>query len=701
MSTKRAIKSTEKKVAADLKQALKQEKPVIRPARTPFWFEKFMFFLSSDGYLVLGYVVILISCINYTCHTNSSNSGRDLQQTEILYRRHLKRGDVYVHADVQGAIPIFVKNKPGTPAGNLCVATSSAWDSKALMGAWWVNADQVSKTTPSGEYLATGGFVIRGDKNQLPPAQLLLGFAVMFQISEESVKNHTKHRVGDEVATLKGGIESKEEEGLLLCPDLKTLGEAEIEYINPHNEYDSSDEHNGKIEERRDEGHAEITEIYQQADESDSSDEENGEWEERREGKRANPLLNGEAKSDYSGSEEEEAKIEEEMTADDDLRDTREYNNTGAKVEKTSELEKNAISSQEEAGSKQQPDNITARPTKHLSARERRLLKKGIPVEQASGQRENSEPPSSTNIPSRTSTPSVAASTATTHIRGKRGKNKKLTTKYQHQDEEDRELALRLLGSAPKPDKLREAAQSKADRQAELEAQKQRRRAQHDRAAQAERERQMTLQQQQLGSQEGGGGGADGGDAQLDDADTAADISCLPSLVGTPVVSDEIIAAIPVCAPWLALGQYKYRAKLEPGNVKKGKAVKEILGKWVSDAAATVNAMEKGRGAWKKEPNTGDGEGEVVDENVNAEVKEEGNGPDRTRHDLKQLAVMELELIKGWRDVEVVNTLHVGKVKIVSGGAGKGDKGDKRKGGKAGGGGRKGGKAGKGKGGKK
>lgn len=53
-SSAKALKSTEKKVTADLKKGLKQEKQVLRPARKPFWFEKFTFFISSDGYLVLG-----------------------------------------------------------------------------------------------------------------------------------------------------------------------------------------------------------------------------------------------------------------------------------------------------------------------------------------------------------------------------------------------------------------------------------------------------------------------------------------------------------------------------------------------------------------------------------------------------------------------------------------------------------------------
>jgi predicted ribosome quality control (RQC) complex YloA/Tae2 family protein len=55
-SSEKALKSHEKKVTADLKKGLKQEKQVLRQAREPFWFEKFIFFISSEGYLVLGYV---------------------------------------------------------------------------------------------------------------------------------------------------------------------------------------------------------------------------------------------------------------------------------------------------------------------------------------------------------------------------------------------------------------------------------------------------------------------------------------------------------------------------------------------------------------------------------------------------------------------------------------------------------------------
>ena len=41
---------------------------------------------------------------------------------------------------------------------------------------------QVSKTAPTGEYLPTGSFIIRGKKNFLPPQPLIMGLAFMFRL---------------------------------------------------------------------------------------------------------------------------------------------------------------------------------------------------------------------------------------------------------------------------------------------------------------------------------------------------------------------------------------------------------------------------------------------------------------------------------------------------------------------------------------
>ena len=92
----------------------------------------------------------------------------------------------------------------------------------------------------------------------------------------------------------------------------------------------------------------------------------------------------------------------------------------------------------------------------------------------------------------------------------------------------------------------------------------------------------------------------------------------------------------PVCAPWGALAAYKYKVKLQPGQMKKGKAVKEILGRWEAEA------KEKRK----------------VDESAT---------------DVDKIWPREVECIRAWKDVEVVGVVPVGKMRtVMSGGAGGG-----------------------------
>ena len=51
-------------------------------------------------------------------------------------------------------------------------------------------------------------------------------------------------------------------------------------------------------------------------------------------------------------------------------------------------------------------------------------------------------------------------------------------------------------------------------------------------------------------------------------------------LVPAPEKGDELVAAIPVVAPWNALSRCKYKVKLQPGNGTKGRAMREIVGVW-------------------------------------------------------------------------------------------------------------------------
>ncbi len=519
---------------------------------------------------------------------------------------------------------MFIKNDPSTPeapippstlsqAGTLSVSTSTAWDSKAVMSAWWVTFDQVTKTLPTGDYVTGNNFVIRGTKNYLPPAQLVLGFGVLFQISDESKAKHLKHRLQneedmalqDDASALQEG-EAKEGDG----PEMATQQD------DPSDESDDEDFPDAKLE-------------------SGSEDDEPA-TSEPAPAPNQRPSLD---KPDIATLDVGKLRI-----ADDDHKD--------------SSAQRETVIGAAKEGSNQSGDNLDAAPEQEAS-------EQGDEDSDDAFDPEPTEPPA-TNQPESTKNPESATKkpAPVRHVRGKRGKKKKLATKYKDQDEEDRELAMKLLGSAAAQAKAQEEAQTKQARDEAREAQKQRRREQHLRAAWeglAHEERRRTQGDKDIENED---------EDEKEEPQRATAI--LSNLVGTPLPGDEILSAIPVCAPWSALAKYKYKAKLQPGSTKKGKAVKEILGRWLL-------ALNRNRNA-----GGGNQAGTIIDEKS---------------EDVERFWPRELELIKGWKESEIFNVVPVGKIKVVmsssSSGGGKGaDASGKRKGG--GGGKGKGGRGGKG-----
>ncbi|KAI0847604.1 hypothetical protein F5Y00DRAFT_240611 [Daldinia vernicosa] len=416
LQSETALKNAEQKIAAELKKGLKQEKPVLQPIRKQLWFEKFIWFISSDGYLVLG--------------------GKDAQQNEMLYRRYLKKGDVYVHADLHGAPSVIIKNSPSTPdapippstlsqAGSLAVCASSAWDSKAGMGAWWVNADQVSKSAPTGEFLGTGSFMVRGKKNFLPPAQLILGLGLMFRISEESKAKHVKHRLYDLPETLPNKP----------SPDATSSNVVSDFAKEPTAEHDESDSEDSAID------------IQEDAE------------------RRENPLQ----PSDRNDDEQESQERVEESPPLQGMSSL-----TISEVPDTT----HTVEPQEHEIGDEQEEDLDEVVTEADSA----------PVTTV-----NSLPP----VTSGKSTPQPQKK-GQQPKRGQKGKAKK-AAKYKDQDEEDRAAIEALIGAAAGRQKAEAEAKAKAEREAQRAAALERRRAQHQRqqreTAEHEEVRKMMLEE--------------------------------------------------------------------------------------------------------------------------------------------------------------------------------------------------------------
>ena len=122
-----------------------------------FWFERFRWFISKEGNIVV--------------------AGRDAKTNEVVVKKYLKEGDRYAHADVHGAPSCIVKsidiNDKNIPISEktleeTCIFAASyskAWNQFADAQAYWVLPEQVSKTPQSGEFLPKGAFVIRGKRN--------------------------------------------------------------------------------------------------------------------------------------------------------------------------------------------------------------------------------------------------------------------------------------------------------------------------------------------------------------------------------------------------------------------------------------------------------------------------------------------------------------------------------------------------------
>lgn len=535
-----ALKSAEKKIAEDLKKGLKQEKPILHHLRRQSWFEKFIWFISSDGYLVLG--------------------GRDAMQNEMLYKKYLRKGDVYVHADMHGAASVIVKNNPQTPdapippstlsqAGSLSVCSSNAWDSKAGMGAWWVNAEQVSKSAPAGEYLPSGSFMVRGNKNYLPPQPLILGFGFLFKISEESKGNHVKHR-------------------LLDAESVPT-------------------ENNKELQTQEAELAEEVADLQREAAQhgQDDKDDSDGGFDDNEGSERQNPLqMDGDDGSNSGDDLDDQTDIDDHTDHDvDHVKD----NVDKISLEEPAELMMSGALAAD-GGEHEDPFAGGANSAKNDEV-------EGDPED------EDTDSEMATEAPTEATKASTASNSQQTNDlkqksapakRGKKNKQKKIAAKYRDQDEEDRAMHEELIGATKGREKAEAEAKAKAERLAEEEARRERRKLaqqkQQKKVAEHEEVRKLML---------------DEGIEMLDDGEEQASTP-LDSLVGTALPGDEIVEVVPMCAPWAAMAKCKYKVKIQPGATKKGKALKDILERWKIEAGKKGNIDEHSRDSermWPRE----------------------------------------------------------------------------------------------------
>ncbi|HML03306.1 MAG TPA: ribosome rescue protein RqcH [Candidatus Bathyarchaeia archaeon] len=160
----KALLETRQKMNAVERQGIEKvtaiSKPEPRKVEKKAWYEKFRWFNSSKGFLVIG--------------------GKDAMTNEILVKKYTEPHDLVFHADISGAPFVVVKTEGREAveqtieeAAEFAAAFSSAWkETFAAVDVYWVRPEQVSKAPPTGQYLTKGSFMIYGKKNYLRKVQL-------------------------------------------------------------------------------------------------------------------------------------------------------------------------------------------------------------------------------------------------------------------------------------------------------------------------------------------------------------------------------------------------------------------------------------------------------------------------------------------------------------------------------------------------
>ncbi|GMG14777.1 unnamed protein product [Phytophthora fragariaefolia] len=494
-ATDKAIAQAEKNTKKTLeKQQTKRN--VIYQRRKTLWFEKFHWFLTNEKYLVV--------------------AGKDAHQNELLVKRYLRKGDVYVHADLHGASTCIVRNSatvkdketqelPPIPvatleqAGCMSVCRSNAWTSQVIAGAYWVHADQVSKTAPAGEYLTTGSFMIRGKKNYIQPSRLEMGLAILFRIDESSISNHARQ---GERRTLRAEEDPEKEEG------------------------DETNLESGSV-----------------VEETERKEQEH------------------EATSTTAGAE---SFINQDKTENSKKADVTEEKNERKNKQKNAQENKHEDEAEDDVPAPQPQRE----GRKRLSAKERRDLKKGkLPSredsidEQPPAQQKHSKSKDKDKGKDKNS---ASAPQQKKSVRGKKGKMKKMKKKYADQDDEDRRLRMKALGHVV-DEELEEVEQGEDETDSAEQSDDEDREATAN-ISKTEASEEYIRQQREKKEKYL--------DEQEDEAEGA---DFFDTFTGEPLADDIVLFAMPVCAPYASLTKFKYKVKLTPGSQKKGKAAKQAM----------------------------------------------------------------------------------------------------------------------------
>jgi predicted ribosome quality control (RQC) complex YloA/Tae2 family protein len=168
----RALEQTKKEI--EKARSLKIEPdnaPQRRIRQRKHWYDRFRYFISSEGFLVIG--------------------GRDASTNEEIVKKHMESRDIFLHTQEHGSPAVVIKTSGKevhsstlAEAAQFAVSYSSVWKAGRYEGdCYWVRPEQVSKTPPTGEYLPKGSFIIREKRNYM---RVPVGVSIGIEINDET-----------------------------------------------------------------------------------------------------------------------------------------------------------------------------------------------------------------------------------------------------------------------------------------------------------------------------------------------------------------------------------------------------------------------------------------------------------------------------------------------------------------------------------
>ena len=216
---KAAVSELEKRLKDEEKRKAESEGAAIGPVKKAerHWYEKFHWFFTSDGKLVVG--------------------GRDAQQNEIINSRYFEDKDLFFHADIFGASVTILKEGLGSKkeirneVAQFAGCYSSAWKNmQKSVDVYALTRENVGKSTGKGS-LGTGSFLLSGEREWFRSVELSLAMFVsegLNVVPKTAFDILKAQRSIDRFVTVEQGNMQKSDAAKTIA---KRLGYFDIDYI--------------------------------------------------------------------------------------------------------------------------------------------------------------------------------------------------------------------------------------------------------------------------------------------------------------------------------------------------------------------------------------------------------------------------------------------------------------------------------------